>query len=427
MKIISKFLFLLLLFFTLAGCGSFFGEEEAVGIASIETEELEDGSIKLIINYTDEEMLPLEVVIPKGEMGVKGNGIKDIQRKEGDDDSDNITTIVVTYTDTALPSVEFDIPHGTEIEQILVVDKEGYEIKSDENGNNYRVDEEGNSIEEEGKFYNGTRYLKIVYTELESSESDTKKSELFELPQGQSGQDGNGIEYIKGGRINTDGSIEEGRLNDDGSITIQFKYTQVSDVQNITIPSNKAIVDIKAIPSNGNEYILQIKYNTFNEDGSQEISEIKFEKPQVTQWLSGEGEPLDFRGNIGDFYYDEIGNDIWRKYQVLGGIDPNEGYWKLIVSLGEETKKCKVTFNVNGGLFNFGELKDPNSEPQTYALIAGTYFYASDKSFPDVYHPDGLQFLGWYTTDKILPTTTKFTDLTIVNTDITLYAIWGEK
>ena len=120
MKIISKFLFLFLLIFTLAGCGSFFASEEAVGIASVITEDLEDGSIKLIINYTDEELEPLEVILPRGEEGAKGNGIKEIKTESGDE----VTKVIVTYTDTSMPALEFDVPHGSEIEAILVVDKD---------------------------------------------------------------------------------------------------------------------------------------------------------------------------------------------------------------------------------------------------------------------------------------------------------------
>jgi len=421
MKIISKFLFLLLLIFTVSGCGSFFGGNEAVGISSIETEELEDGSIKLIINYTDEEMEPVEIVIPKGEEGLKGNGIKNIEPVPGDE----TTKIVVTYTDTSMPTVEFDIPHGTEIEEILVVDKEGYVIKTDEQGNEFRIDENGNSIEEEGKFFSGTKYLKVIYTEIDS-ETNEKKSSMFELPKGESGQDGNGIEYIKAGKLLEDGTIEENVLNSDGSIDIQFKYTQVETAQTINIPANKGILDIKGSETL-TQYVIEITYTTKDpETGEYEKAKpIKFDKPIFTQWLKGKKTDK-LQGNIGDYFYDEDDNQIYMKKPLE---DDPLGYWDLIVDFGQGQHGCIVTFDANGGYILSGENNEDKKVTVDYSIQSGNYFYNYEnfRGFPNVQHPDGLIFVGWYTDYKLTPTVTKFTDLTIVNTDIILYAIWQEK
>ena len=422
MKMINKLLFLFLLVFTLTGCGSFFGEEEAVGISSIQTEELEDGSIKLVIYYTDEEMKPLEVVIPKGEEGLKGNGIKNIISTPGDDK----TKIVVTYTDTSMPAIEFEIPHGSEIEEILVVDKDGNIIKTDESGNDYRVDENGNSIEEEGKFFTGTKYLKVVYTEFESPESDVKKSSIFELPKGQAGEDGNGIEYIVAGKLQDDGTILENVLNDDGSIDIQFKYTQVDTPQTINIPANKGILNIKGRETS-TEYVIDITYTTIDpETGEYEMAEpIKFKKPTFTQWFKGTKTNV-LEGNIGDYFYDEDDNQIYQKKPL---VDDPLGYWDLIVDFGQGKKNCTVTFLANGGYFLSGENNENITDFVEIGIESGNYFY-QNKQFPNPVHPDGLIFVGWYATEDnktITPTSTKFTNLTIVNGDITLIAMWQEK
>ena len=381
MKIISKFLFLFLLIFTLAGCGSFFGSEEAVGIASVITEDLEDGSIKLIINYTDEELEPLEVILPRGEEGAKGNGIKEIKTESGDE----VTKVIVTYTDTSMPALEFDVPHGSEIEAILVVDKDDFEIKTDENGNEYRVDAEGKNIEEEGKFFEGTKYLKVIYTETESPESEVKKSSKFELPQGQKGLDGNGIEYVKAGKLLEDGTIEEGSLNEDGSIDIQFKYTQVEEAQTIKVPANKGIYDIKG-DDTGLEYVIYITYTTKDENGEYEQAKpIRFAKPIFTQWLKGTKTDK-YVGNIGDYFYDEDDNQIYMKKPLE---DDPVGYWDLIVDFGKDSADCIITFNANGGYILSGE----NRELKTAELVS-YYEYLVNK-YPIISIEDPVDENDW--------------------------------
>lgn len=423
MKIISKFLFLFLLIFTLAGCGSFFGSEEAVGIASIVTEDLEDGSIKLIINYTDEELEPLEVILPRGEEGAKGNGIKEIKTESGDE----VTKVIVTYTDTSMPALEFDVPHGSEIDAILVVDKDGYEIKTDAAGNDYRVDADGKNIEEEGKFFEGTKYLKVIYTETESPESETKKSSIFELPKGEKGQEGNGIEYIIAGKLLDEGKIEEGSLNEDGSITLKIKYTLMEEPQMITIPANKGIKEINKIDT-PTSYGLEIIYTTLTSDGKNESKKYEFPKPKVTEWLYGQRDPDDyFDGKIGDYWYNTTKKSLWFKRESVN--DPNGfGYWELIVNLGKDEQKCYITFNANGGSIVFGANGEDVRESLTYELIYGESFYSKGYQMPIPNPPSNdLVFAGWYTSDKVNPTTGKFTDLTIANTSITLYALWQEK
>lgn len=420
MKIISKFLFLFLLIFTLAGCGSFFGSEEAVGIASVITEDLEDGSIKLIINYTDEELEPLEVILPRGEEGAKGNGIKEIKTESGDE----VTKVIVTYTDTSMPALEFDVPHGSEIEAILVVDKDDFEIKTDENGNEYRVDAEGKNIEEEGKFFEGTKYLKVIYTETESPESEVKKSSKFELPKGEKGDEGNGIEYVKAGKLLEDGSIEEDLLNEDGSITLKIKYTQSDEPQIINIPPNRGISSIEQVDTI-DLYGLKIYYTTFDESGLQESVEYTWNKP--TLWLSGDTPPSDIKhGKPGDYYYDTSANKIYFKKTAEGNPF---GYWDDIVDFGTNDKPCNIEFNANGGVFKEiigSDIKE--SSIKTISLQKGEYFYGNEngKKIP-IPTRDGYTFIGWYTSPELLdPTIGKFTDLTIVNGDIALYAIWQE-
>ena len=106
------------------------------------------------------------------------------------------------------------------------------------------------------------------------------------------------------------------------------------------------------------------------------------------------------------------------------------GFWDLIVDFGKEQESCRVTFIANGGYFESGENNENKSDRVTYTIAPGNYFYPTIE-FPKVDHPDNLTFVGWYAIKDennytITPTSTKFTDLTIVNTDIILIAIWQE-
>ena len=247
---------------------------------------------------------------------------------------------------------------------------------------------------------------------------------MFELPKGESGKDGNGIEYIIAGKLLADGTIEENVLNTDGSIDIQFKYTHVATPQTINIPSNKGIYDITASETSSH-YVIQITYTTKDAEGNYEQAlPLMFSKP--TQWLKGtKADPK--IGNIGDYFYDEDDNQIYMKKESEN--DPL-GFWDLIVDFGIGTHTCTVTFYANGGYFLSGENSEYTKDSVNVRIESGNYFYKHPDEkvkFPQAYHPEGWVFVGWYTDDELSPLVTKFTDLTIVNTDIELYAIWEER
>ena len=421
MKIISKFLFLLLLIFTVSGCGSFFGPEQGLQIEDITTETI-DEKLFLVISYIDvEEKQYFE--LKKGEDGLKGNGVQGVIPHPGEEE----TILEVVYTDTSKPSEYVPIPHGTEIDEIIVVDKDGNKIVTDKDGNEYRVDEEGNLIDGEGVFFTGTKYIKVIYTEPVEPGSDIMKSETFALPEGQKGQDGNGIKEVLTGKMNEDGSIEEGVVNEDGSLSVHFYFTTSDEVKTIQIPANKSIVNVVDDETAGS-YSIIITYNTFKEDGTPETDTFTWTKPHITQWLYGEYDPYRNLGNIGDYYYNTTEKSLWFKKELADDAS-GFGYWDLIINFSVNDKPCYITFDAgtNGGKIVEGENGEIEKDSITQSLISGQYFYGSGKAFPTVYHPEGLKFLGWYTTETITPTSTKFTDLTIVTTDITLYAVWEIK
>ena len=67
----------------MASCG-FVVEEESIQIESITHEVLEDGQIKVVISYTNEDIEPSIFFIPKGIDGQIGVGIENIEVKEAD-------------------------------------------------------------------------------------------------------------------------------------------------------------------------------------------------------------------------------------------------------------------------------------------------------------------------------------------------------
>ena len=93
----------------LTSCGTFFSEEELM-ISSITSKTLDDGSTKLIINYTDETKTPDEFIIPRG---LTGNGIKEIKTSKGE--KEGTTIVEVIYTDMYMSPVTFEVKDGKDI------------------------------------------------------------------------------------------------------------------------------------------------------------------------------------------------------------------------------------------------------------------------------------------------------------------------
>ena len=62
-----------------------------------------------------------------------------------------------------------------------------------------------------------------------------------------------------------------------------------------------------------------------------------------------------------------------------------------------------------------------------YQIPHGSYFAAQEGYTIPIPTRNGYDFVGWYTTKTITPTSGKFTDLTPVMADLTLYAIWEKQ
>ena len=142
-----------LIMLTLSGCSGFFAsedEESLVSIKSITSKLLEDGRTMITITYTNDEVAPTNLYIPKGDKGtagIDGVGIADITYTK----SGAQTIVTVQFTDPHKEPVKFAVNDG-----ISIV---GINVDRDADGN---------------------KYLEFKY-------SNDKTSEKIHLPKGDTG------------------------------------------------------------------------------------------------------------------------------------------------------------------------------------------------------------------------------------------------
>ena len=359
-KKIFNLIIIIFVCFTLVGCSSFFGGDEALQIENIQTESLDNGDIRITITYVDNIVEPTVFVVPKGEQGLTGVGIKDIITTKKPDGTGSILTI--NYTDESLLPTMVEVNDGVSIRAIEpVIDPETGEI--------------------------------LIYIRY----SDGTSSEPMVLPKGENGKDG--ISVIGMEQI----------INRDLSVTLTFKMSEGDDViVNIPAPQQgedgRGIKGIVSIPS-GDKYVMTITYT----DNS--TQELEFARPN--KWFSEMSAPLDTDGINGDLWYDLSHNVIYVK---------QNDKWTPVINLHDLTNQTyTVRFNLND------TIEEPASMPLgtlfTYEIVGGNYFKASGYEIP-IPTREGYEFVGWYTVKIPTVVNGRFTDLTAVFSDLTLYAKW---
>lgn len=359
-KKILNLISIMLLCFVLAGCSSFFGSNEALQIENIQAENLENGDIKITITYVDEVSEPTIFIVPKGDKGSTGVGIKEITTIKKDDGSGSILTI--TYTDDSISPTIVEVKDGISVSSIdPVVNPETGEI--------------------------------VIYIRY----SDGTSSEPMLLPKGEDGKDGISVIGI------------DQRINRDSSVTLTFKMSQGEDViVNIPAPQQgedgRGIQDIVSIP-NGDRYVMII---TYTDDTTKEL---EFARPN--KWFSEMSKPLDTDGINGDLWYDLSHNVIYVK---------QNNKWTQVINLYDTTNKTyTVKFDLNDSTDAPANM--PLGTLFTYEMVGGNYFKASGYEIP-IPTREGYVFAGWYTVKIPTVVNGAFTDLTAVFSDLTLYAKW---
>lgn len=348
----------------MASCG-FVIEEESVQIESITPKELDDGRIQVTIKYIG-DVEDTIFYIPKGIDGEIGVGIENIEAK---DINDGITTLQITLSNGVIKEVE--VPKGVAISDTK-------EITED-----------------------SVRYLVFQFTD--------GSEKRFELLKGDQGENGLSVVDIQQTEI-TDTHDEYF-----GYIKLTFTFSDGSEentyVKDVYVrPGKEGNGIASVVESFDTEYYYITFY--FTESGK-EPRTLKFPIPQVSEWNSGDGSPNNQNGKNGDFYFDTKNGVFYKKVNNI---------W---------TKVCKVP-NVEGA-YDYLITLDKNAEDallddklKYISVTPNTNLVHNGSSLPIPYRP-GYTFAGWYAT-KNEPTVNNgvFTDLTIVTSNITLYAHWVE-
>lgn len=221
--------------------------------------------------------------------------------------------------------------------------------------------------------------------------SDGTSSDPIRIPKGEKGEDGKGIKERKC----------EQQENGGQKITITFSDDTTTE---FVISPAKGILSIQSSQNDDGERILTIYYT----DGRTDQVTL----PTFNTRLSGNGMPGSDLGHIGDFYFDLENNVIYQK---------ESSGWSVVIDFKNQLgTTCTIEFRLNGDGGRFAS----SSFQGKVTLERGHTFY-SDKIAVPLAVRDGYSFDGWYTSPTPDPNVNgRFTDVTNVYSDRTLYASW---
>ena len=342
-------------------CG-LMGSEESLFIDSILASPQADGTTIIKITFTDEDIRPVEFVIPAGqdgEQGPKGTGIASVSSKVSEDGKDLVITM--TYSDASLAPSVWTIPNATSITNIESM-----------------YDEES-----------GMTTVTITTNDGEAHE--------FELPKGR---DGNGV-------ANVSQTKEE-----NGDIVITITYTDPSvEPSIITLPyrngeDGRGITSIVAqTDEDAGMYYLQVSYT----EGEPEI--LSFPMPDSgTVWFYDAGAPTFVPdAKSGDFYFDTSTGTIY--------IYDN-GFWNVAVRLTQPDVTVTFDAATNGGRISGQPMATVEMTVAYGSSIAKLPYAIKDGCDFVGWYTSQLGLSD--------PTSGKLTDLTPITRSLTVYACFQE-
>lgn len=353
----------------LSSCSSFFDGEESLMISEITHTVQDDGSIVIVITYTDEDITPLTFTIPAGMSGKDGVGIKEVT---ADLLSDNSTLLTIYYTNDSMEPTQITVPSG-------------------------RSGTDGRGISDVviGRDEVGNTTIQFAYT-------DGTTSDVMTVTNGNDGVGINDISYA---------------LTEDGKQTVVTFTLSDGNTKTVTLQNGSDGKEISSIywdksNSDQDSYAIVI---TYSDDTS---STLVLERPRATVWMNGSGTPGENPSVVsdardGDYYFDTKSGNVYTK---------NGSSWVIVFKFTGTGANVSfnVTFYPNGGTFYV----------QNQAMSLSSYVvetngnYMSDSQFPTV-RKDGSTFAGWYTSaDSSNVNAGQLTTLTFINQDITVYARW---
>ena len=315
-----------------------------------------------------------------------------------------VTTITIKYLDDIEDPLVFEIPAGKQgieglqgvgISKIETV----YNDKNERTGIRiYFTDE--NMPPFEAPFTDGKDGVSVKDVQWEMQEDGSIKLTFIgdnDEPIGQP-------VVVPSGTEITD--IKSTKL-DDGSIEIEVYYSNGVEPVKFGLEAARGVKDISTDLKN-DQYIITFEYT----DGT--TSSVAFNRP--TAWLSGIGAPNPASGIEGDFYFDTVNAIIYQKV---------DGAWKSLADLKPDSVEYKVTFSIDS------DFRLPPGTKNEYTFKAGECFATKKPSpgaVPIPIHTDpSYEFVGWYTIadpDMLTVNHGRFTDLTPISGNLTLYAHW---
>lgn len=340
----------------------FFGDNGTLSIESITTALDEDGNTIVTITYNDLDYDPVSFIVPKGNDGEMGNGIKEIRQEA--DQFGNVT-VTIYFTNTSIEPVSFPLKAGTSIVNVRT-----------------EIDETtGNTI---------------IYF-IDSQGKDLNPITVF---KGDTGEEGVGI---------SDVSFV---MNDDNSIEMSISMTDGREPYVITIPAphdGNGIANILSSEADG-KYYLTINYTNGYSDT------VVFDAPP--RWYSGSAKPSDIDGMDNDYFFDTAHGVIYHKvngtWTIAVKFSTDDTTYTVTFNLNDSNDATLPTGYVSSYSVKRGEYFASTGKnlpiPTRYNSVTSSFY----------------NFVGWCTSPDPIPTNGYFTDLTPVFADITLYAIWSE-
>ena len=315
-----------------------------------------------------------------------------------------VTTVTIRYLDDIEEPLVFEIPAGQQgIDGLQGVGISEIKEKLDENGARIGITIYYTDEEKEPTFISFKDGVSIKDVQSEIQEDGSIKLTFLDDNNNVVGEP----VFVPSGTEITD--IKSNTLQD-GSIEIEVHYSNGIEPIKFKLDAARGVSDISA-ELKDNKYVVKFTYT----DGT--TSDISFDRP--TAWLSGIGSPNPASGIDGDFYFDTVNSIIWQKV---------EGAWTKLADLKPESVEYTVTFNVQP------DFRFPPGAKKEYTFKSGECF-ATKKPNPisvpiPIHSNSDYEFVGWYTVDDPEMLTVnhgKFTNLTPVTGNLTLYAHWKVK
>lgn len=318
--------------------------------------------------------------------------------KKTNEFADGSSEITITFIDDLYDPVKFTIPGGNKGDTGNGIADIDYEY--DDNNRQTKItiaftDEEAEDIVFNVPDGKTVTSIKTGYNEI------TEKSEAYFIYNGNE-EDFVTLELPEFSGISEYICTE----NDDKSIDLKFKFNLLDQPDlDIHIPppeKGNGISYMSAGEKNG-KYVLTVEYTDVDKDGNK-VVELTFNKPaDPNSWTKEYRAPTNAEGRDGDFWFDAFSKTIYSKQNSA---------WSPVISFNDQSTFHNVVF-----YYNDGTGSTVTSTPVQHGSYYGGKIPKPERA--------GYNFCGWYRDmDVDLTIMSPFTDLTPVNSDLSLYAAW---